>query len=226
MGRNRCLASVFALSSLAILAVGGVARAEIGTVRHVAVWAYGTPPQAARTGLYLADAVIADEVVETVEGGALHIRFLDDTELRLGSASQVVLDSFVYDPASSAGEFAIELGEGVFRIITGSLAKDSFAISTPVAVIGVRGTDFDVAVASDGATTVTVREGLVTITPRDGQSVNVGATQSVSVSQGGAVSQGAGAPNDPGLGAAPGGGQGASSARGGDERESSSSEED
>ena len=222
MIRSRILVSVIVLAMLAGL--GATARAEIGTVRHVAVWAYGTPPQAARAGLYLADAVVADEAVETVDGGALHIRFLDDTELRLGSASRVVLDSFVYDPATSAGEFAIELGEGVFRILTGSLAKESFAISTPVAVIGVRGTDFDVAVASDGATTVTVREGFVTITPRDGQSANVGPTQSVSVGVDGSVSQGAGSPSDPGLAAA-GAGQGTSGRGGQDEREESAEED-
>ena len=52
---------------------------EIGNVNLVKVWAYGTPPQTSREPLYRADDVYVDEVVETVENGALHIRFLDST---------------------------------------------------------------------------------------------------------------------------------------------------
>ncbi|MBM3585699.1 MAG: hypothetical protein FJX36_15185 [Alphaproteobacteria bacterium] len=102
-----------------------MALAEIGTVQHVAVWAYGTPPQGERLDLFLADDVVAEEVVEMVSGGALHIQFLDGTEFRLGSSSSVTLDSFVYDLATGEGEFAVDLTNGVFRVITGSLSKDS-----------------------------------------------------------------------------------------------------
>lgn len=44
---------------------------------------------------------MADEIgiVEAVEAGALRLRFLDDSEIRLGSAARVTLDNFVYDPA-------------------------------------------------------------------------------------------------------------------------------
>ncbi len=35
--------------------------------------------------------MVSDELVKTVEGGALHIRFLDNTKLRLGSSSRLAL---------------------------------------------------------------------------------------------------------------------------------------
>jgi hypothetical protein len=182
------------------LAMGGSAWAEIGTVRHVNVWAYGTPPQGDRVDLFLADDVVAEEVVETVAGGALHIRFLDGTELRLGSSSSVTLDSFVYDPATGEGDFAVDLTNGVFRVITGSLAKESYAISTPVGVIGVRGTDFIVQVIEDLRVIITVLQGSLTFTPEGGEPIGMGAGQSVSISEDGTVSAGPGAPRDPGLG--------------------------
>ena len=191
--------------ALILIALGGrsaEAAGEIGAVRLIKVWAYGTPPQTARAPLYRADDLFTDELVETVENGALHIRFLDNTRLRLGSASRVMLDSFVYDPSTNAGELAVDLGEGVFRFITGKLNNEGFQIRTPVAVIGVRGTDFIVSVAPDGATTVSVLEGLIEVTARGGggDSVGVGVGQAASVSAVGQVSLGVAVSSpDPGL---------------------------
>lgn len=204
MTRSWTSTILVASALLGSMLVADGARAEIGTVRHVAVWAYGTPPQASRGDLFLADAVVAEEVVETVARGALHIEFLDGTELRLGASSTVTLDSFVYDPVTSTGEFAIDLGAGVFRVITGSLVKESYAITTPVAVIGVRGTDFIVEVIEDILVIITVLQGSLTFTPDGGEPIGMGAGQSVSINADGEVSQGPGAPRDPGLGGAPG----------------------
>ncbi len=190
---------------LMLLALGGrfaEAAGEIGEVRLINVWAYRTPPQTERGPLYRADDVFTDELVETVKDGALHIRFLDNTRLRLGSASRVTLDSFVYDPSTNAGEMVADLGEGVFRFITGKLNDEGFQIRTPVAVIGVRGTDFIVSVAPDGATTVSVLEGLIEVTARvgGGGSTSVGVGQAASVSALGQVSLGVAVSSpDPGL---------------------------
>ena len=191
--------------ALILIALGGrsaEAAGEIGIVHLVKVWAYGTPPQAQRAPLYRADDLFADELVETVENGALHVRFLDNTKLRLGSSSRVTLDSFVYNPDTGAGEMVADLGQGVFRFITGKLNKEGFQIRTPVAVIGVRGTDFVVVVAPDGATTVSVLEGLIEVTARGGggDSASVGVGQAASVNAVGQVSLGAASSlPDPGL---------------------------
>ena len=114
------------------------AAQEIGEVRVVKGFAYGTPPGASRGPLYRWDDVFADEVVETIKDAGLHVRFLDNTKLRIGSSSRVTLDSFVYNRDTSAGEMVVDLGEGVFRFITGKLNKEGFQVRTPVAVIGVR----------------------------------------------------------------------------------------
>ena len=185
--------------ALILIALGGrsaEAAGEIGNVRLVKAWAYGTPPQTERAPLFFADDVVSDERVETVEDGALHIRFLDNTMLRLGSSSRVTLDSFVFDPSTNAGELAVDLGEGVFRFITGKLNNEGFEIRTPVAVIGVRGTDFIVSVAASGLTIVAVLAGTVTVTARGAvvDSATASAGQSVTVSVAGQISTGAAGP--------------------------------
>lgn len=178
------------------------AQEGVGSVQHVEVWAYGTPPQSDRRDLYVADDVTGGEVVETIKDGALHITFLDGTELRLGSESTMTIDSFVYDPATNGGELLINLSAGVFRFITGQMNKEGILLTTPVAQIGVRGSTLDIAVADDGKTDLMVREGIGTITPLEGAAPavkEVAAPGTASVSPGGVTSDAGAVPDDPGL---------------------------
>jgi hypothetical protein len=147
------------------LAVGG-----IGGVVEVRLDAFGQVPNQERLPLNQEDEVFSDQSVETVQGGALRLRFADGSELSLGSASVVVLDRFVYDPAAGSGG-VVELGAGAFRFISGTVGQDSnLSFQTPTATIGIRGTDFVVVVRRDGATTVGAISGLISVAPRDGGS--------------------------------------------------------
>lgn len=152
------------------LAAGAVAQ-PIGTAVLIERWAYGTPPQMARRDLVEQDAVVADELLETVEYGALHVRLADNTDFRLGSASSAVLDSFVYNPSANTGEILINVGKGVFRYVSGDmdLGTEAFQIRTPDALIGVRGTDLLVFVGLFG-TVVQVIVGAAEVALLDGSS--------------------------------------------------------
>ncbi len=141
-------------------------RAEIGGVDLVRIWASGTPPETGKRDLFVATRVFGNEVVETVRDGALHLRFIDDTEFKLGSDSRATLDTFLYDPASSAGELTLSLKEGIFRLKTGRIKKEGVLLVTPVALIEVRGTDLNVEVLPDGTTLVSVTEGEVILTSK------------------------------------------------------------
>jgi ferric-dicitrate binding protein FerR (iron transport regulator) len=147
---------------------GGSAAAEVeaGAVRTVRVWAYGTPPAAARRDLFANAAVFVAERLETVADGALDVRLRDDTSLRLGGATTVVLDRFVYDPASG-GALAVSIAKGACRFITGATA-DRFVVTSPSVTVAPRGTQFSVWVFADGTTKVWVQAGEVTVTPLSG----------------------------------------------------------
>jgi hypothetical protein len=179
-------ALVFGLSLLAIVQ----ARAktvEIGNIEEISLALYGTVAGGDSMRLWENDHVYADELIETVKKSSAQIRFLDDTNLWLGASSQLILDSFIYDPKPGTGEMVAELGVGLFRFITGNLPGKSYAVLTPVATIGIRGTDLSVAVAKNGATAVTVYSGQVTVSPRGGgatQSVNPGQTATVATATG------------------------------------------
>ena len=145
------------------------ARAEVaGAVVALRIWAYGTPPDAARRDLFLKDEVYARELLETAPQGALHVRMLDNSMLRLGSASSVVVDEFVYDANANTSTFLASITKGVCRFISGKAAKHRLEVTTPAATIAARGTEFSVWLKPDGSTTIWVQSGQVEVTPRDG----------------------------------------------------------
>ena len=88
-----------------------------------------------------------------------------------------MIDDFVYDPATNAGELAFNVTVGSFRYVSGAIAANNeqqVKITTPSATITVRGTTLTGNVTPGGATTVTLLRdqdgglGLVTVANRAG----------------------------------------------------------
>lgn len=154
-----CLGASAAILAATSWTSGAAAQQEIGGVELVRVWATGTPPESTRRDLVVEDQVFRNEFVETVRDGALHLRFLDDTEFRLGSNSRAVLDSFVYDSDTDTGEIALTLSRGLFRYVSGKLKGEKITIKTPTATVGLRGTVVTIFVGPDGETIVDVDDG-------------------------------------------------------------------
>jgi hypothetical protein len=175
-------AALFAALTLAASAAGEArAQTVVGDVTAVLRWAYGTPPDADRRDLFVGNEVVYRELLQTVKDGALHVHLADETELRLGSASSVSLDEFVYDPAADTGAMVATVAVGVARFITGATANGRFVVETPVAVVIPRGTEFSVWVEEGGATVIWVQDGSVEVRPREGTAAIVNETEIVRV---------------------------------------------
>jgi hypothetical protein len=100
--------------------------------------------------------------VVTGSGGRLQFLLPDETVLTLGPNSDMIIDNFVYDPATSATKLSAQIARGAFRWVTGKVSQHKdINIKLPVGTIGVRGTDFEGLVESDGAGTVRLFEGLL-----------------------------------------------------------------
>lgn len=113
--------------------------------------------------LAVRDPVHLDEKIQTGEASSSILLLVDETRFIVGPSSDVILDSFVYDPVSNAGEMALSLTKGVLRFVTGNLPSESIRIITPTAELGIRGTSFTIFVdASDANVThLSVEAGLV-----------------------------------------------------------------
>lgn len=110
------------------------------------------------------------DVFQTTSGGHLHIRLHDGSLIILRPESRVVVDEYVFRMEnSSAARVRLRLEEGVMRTLTGAGIKTAcFRLNTPIAAIGVSGTDFTT--FTDGVSTrVTVAEGRVAMSPLGGK---------------------------------------------------------
>jgi FecR protein len=97
------------------------------------------------SGAITAAVVHMKDELRTGANARLQVTFRDNTLLTLGEHASVVIDRYVYDPDRSVGETALQATKGAFRFATSRIEemKDhKIAVSTPVADIGVRGTEF------------------------------------------------------------------------------------
>ena len=106
--------------------------------------------------------------IETGEGGHVHIRFVDGGRLSVRPSSRLQVENYGRSsdqPALMAIKFRLD--EGVVRSITGSwgeAARDRFRLNTPVAAIGIKGTDFVVKTDINN-TLASVHTGAIMLTP-------------------------------------------------------------
>ena len=102
--------------------------------------------------------------------GRLRVTFRDDTVLTLGEKASVVIDRYVYDPDRQVGETILQATKGAFRFASGrikAMKESKIAVSTPVADIGVRGTEFWGG-PIEGQYGVLLLEGVVTVSNQAG----------------------------------------------------------
>ena len=123
------------------------------------------------------EPVFSEETVMTGADAHTELQFIDRTHLSVGANSQVVLDSFVYDPSQGTGDAVITFGKGFFRFVTGDMNKDAYQLETPSATLAIRGTIFQLLIDQMNNVIVYVEEGAVEIFPCDdkpGGVVNAG----------------------------------------------------
>ena len=98
------------------------AAPSIGVVKLIKVNAYGTPTGESQREIFVRSEIFPSELVETVAQGAAHLRFNDETEIRIGSAGRLVLDSFVYARGSQPDRLIASFSRGALRFISGLFA--------------------------------------------------------------------------------------------------------
>jgi hypothetical protein len=148
-------------------AVSAHAATAIGKITRVQGDANGTVEGVTRV-LGVNDAVYLDEAVATGADARLELAFDDQSVLTIGERANVRLDAFVYRPDANVVKVTLA---GAFRFISGRVnpgaARDE-TVTTPFAVIAIRGTDFWGG-PIDGTFGVLLFEGAVSVT-------NAGAT--------------------------------------------------
>ncbi|MBL8907101.1 MAG: cadherin-like domain-containing protein, partial [Rhizobiales bacterium] len=91
--------------------------------------------------LNVGDQVAQGDVLQTADGSALGLVFVDGTVFSLTGASRMVLDSLVYQSGGSNNALSFDIVQGTFSFVAGQVAPTGeMRIDTPVASLGIRGT--------------------------------------------------------------------------------------
>ncbi len=170
----RWAVGLLAASSLQLSAVamtGSTPPAIVGEATMVIGTARITNAQGQTVAVDKGAAIRVGDRIETEAGGHVHLRFVDGGRVSVRPASRLHIESYAHSsdkPALNAIKFRLD--EGVVRSITGAwgeAARDRFRLNTPMAAIGVKGTDFIVK-AAPGTTSVSVYTGAVLLAPLAG----------------------------------------------------------
>lgn len=97
--------------------------------------------QPARTGMSLKKA----DTIITRDQSKSRILFSDKSAVSIGSNSEFHIQNYLYDDAGGKQQADFGISKGVFRMITGKIAKatpERFKVATRTATIGIRGTIF------------------------------------------------------------------------------------
>lgn len=111
-------------------------------------------------------AIAVGDRLETSANGHVHVRFVDNAAVSIRPDSVLEVHAYHYDAAKpGTNEVRLHVEQGTSRSISGratEIDKNRFRLNTPVAAIGVRGTDFIVQ-TSDLGMRATVAEGAIAV---------------------------------------------------------------
>ena len=149
----------------------------VGEVSLVIGKAFLTSDNERELRLRAGDFVREGDIIRTESNGHVHIRFIDEAilSIRPRSELQVVVYRFNQSSPESA-LIKLDLLEGTARTVSGEAAKtarDRYRLNTPIAAIGVRGTDFVVSTTPDSLKAL-VNDGAIVVAPFSTQCLESG----------------------------------------------------
>ena len=137
------------------------------------------------SGARLAEGQRVDSgaALKTGPNSGVTIRFDDGQMLALTSNSSLVIDEYRFNPHKpEEGGILTSLLRGGMRTVTGLIGKakpESVTVTTPVATIGIRGTDFQLFV--EGRLFISVVDGTIGVANTSGETVFDGANQPLGI---------------------------------------------
>jgi len=89
------------------------------------------------------EEILMEDWIRSGPRSGMQILLMDETTFTVGPESEVVVDEFVYDPATGSGKLSARVAKGVLRFVSGRMKKsgpEDVRIQLPAGTIGIRGT--------------------------------------------------------------------------------------
>lgn len=163
------LRTLMHIGLIAAAAASTTARAEeVGRVSLLIGQARVVQADGTVRALSQGAAISVGDRIETGGNGHVHVRFVDNGAVSVRPDSALEVHAYRFDRSRpQANEVRLRVGSGVARSISGEateLDKSRFRLNTPIAAIGIRGTDFIVRADLD-AVRASVSDGAIVIGP-------------------------------------------------------------
>jgi len=164
------------------------AQEAIGTVSRIQGEASGARGGATQA-LGLNASVFLNETVSAGAAALLELTFKDNTRLTLGENAKLMLYRYVFNPAAGRGTIRFRV-VGALRFLSGQvskLARSDVSVTTPVAAVGIRGTEFWSGPIDDQTLGVFLIEGAVRVSNAAGAQILNRPGQGTNVARAGAA---------------------------------------
>jgi hypothetical protein len=128
---------------VAVVASFSAAHAEqkVGVAAAVKPEATSQSPDGDTSILRIGKSVVYNERINTSGSGQVQVLLLDGSTFTVGPGSSLVIDKFVYNPASGKGALVASFSKGALRFVGGKLSKNDpgVKVNTPAGALTVRG---------------------------------------------------------------------------------------
>ncbi len=118
--------------------------------------------------------IYAQDTVATDKSSTGEIVFTDNSMVSLNPETDFRVDQYKFDhnnPTSTDRKYVASLVKGGFRTVTGLIPKgnpDNYQVNTPVATVGVRGTDYQVSIRN-GSLYLKLNAGAIVVQNAEGK---------------------------------------------------------
>jgi len=97
------------------------------------------------------DFIFVNDEIQTGDRSFAVLQFTDGAKVTVRPDSKLIIETYLY-AGNEGDEATLNLVSGGLRVITGAMAKtnpENYKVRTPVALMGVRGTEFSVMLCGD-----------------------------------------------------------------------------
>ena len=108
------------------------------------------------------DKIYLGETILSGANSGTQILLLDQSTFTIGSESEVVMDTFIYDPSTNDGKIVASVKQGSLKVISGLISKnnpDNLTVKVPEGTLGSRGTEFQTIVSKKKTDTLLIGPG-------------------------------------------------------------------
>jgi len=151
--------------SLTILMLSSASAAEKVNIEKQLIGIIGAISGNVKTEtreLKTGDKIYLNETILAGADSGTQILLLDQSTFTIGSDSEVVMDTFIYDPDTNDGKIIAEVKQGSLKVISGLISKknpDSLTVKVPEGTLGSRGTEFQTMVSKKQTSTLLIGPG-------------------------------------------------------------------